>query len=86
MSKVKQRATKVQQQAKEVVEATKAIATGVEEFIIGAAIVITAGYNFYDLTIRPVDNVEYYVRLFSSVVVALSGAWLLARHFNKRVK
>jgi hypothetical protein len=77
---------KVKKQAKEISEATKRIINGVEEFVIGSAIVITAGYNFYDLTIRPVDKVEYTIRLASSVIVALAGAWLLARHFNNRSK
>lgn len=77
---------KVKKQAKELSEATKRVINGLEEFVIGVAIMVTAGYNFYDLTIRPVGNVEYTVRLASSVVVALSGAWLLARHFNNRAK
>jgi hypothetical protein len=77
---------KIKKQAKEVTEATKRVISGIEEFVIGVSIVITAGYNFYDLTIRPVGNVEYIVRLASSVVVALAGAWLLARHFNNRAK
>ena len=77
---------KVKKQAKEFTEATKRVINGLEEFVIGAAIVVTAGYNFYDLTIRPVTKVEYTVRLASSVIVALAGAWLLARHFNNRAK
>ncbi len=74
---------KVKKQAKQVTESTKRIINGVEEFVIGSAVVITAGYNYYDLSIRPVGNVEYVVRLASSVIVALAGAWLLAKHFNK---
>jgi hypothetical protein len=74
---------KVKKQAKQVTESTKRIINGLEEFVIGSAVVITAGYNYYDLSIRPVGNVEYVVRLASSVIVALAGAWLLAKHFNK---
>lgn len=77
---------KVKKQAKQVTESTKRIINGVEEFAIGTAVVITAGYNYYDLSIRPVGNVEYAVRLTSSVIVALAGTWLLARHFNNRAK
>jgi ABC-type nickel/cobalt efflux system permease component RcnA len=77
---------KVKKQAKQLTESTKRVISGVEEFVIGAAVVITAGYNYYDLSIRPVGNVEYVVRLASSVIVALAGAWLLARHFNNRAK
>ncbi len=77
---------KVKKQAKQVTESTKRIINGVEEFVIGSAVVITAGYNYYDLSIRPVGNVEYIVRLASSVIVALAGTWLLARHFNNRAK
>jgi ABC-type nickel/cobalt efflux system permease component RcnA len=73
---------KVKKQAKQLTESTKRVISGVEEFVIGA----TAGYNYYDLSIRPVGNVEYVVRLASSVIVALAGAWLLARHFNNRAK
>ena len=77
---------KVKKQAKQLTESTKRVISGVEEFVIGAAVVITAGYNYYDLSIRPVGNVEYVVRLASSVIVALAGTWLLARHFNNRAK
>ena len=77
---------KVKKQAKQVTESTKRVINGLEEFAIGTAIVITAGYNFYDLTIRPVDKMEYTVRLASSVIVALAGAFLLVKHFNNRAK
>lgn len=77
---------KVKKQAKQAVDTSKKVINGVEEFVIGTAIFITAGYNYYDLSIRPVDNVEYIVRLASSVIVGLAGAYLLVKHFANRSK
>lgn len=54
-----------------------------EHLVLAVALVVCAGYNYYDLTIREVGNVEYYARLVASVVIALKGAIEIFNFFNK---
>lgn len=77
---------KVKKQAKQVTESTKRIVNGLEEFVIGIAVATTAFYNYYDLSIRPVDKPEYIFRLGCSVIVFGIGVILLVKHFNNRAK
>lgn len=62
----------------------KRIIENAEHFILATALVICATYNYYDLTIRPVGDVEYYVRLVASVVIFLKGTIELIRFFDKQ--
>lgn len=66
------------------VTTTKRVIDNAEHFVLAMALVICASYNYYDLTIRPVGNVEYYVRLVGAVVIVLKGAWETLQFFNKQ--
>jgi cytochrome c biogenesis protein CcdA len=63
--------------------ATRRVIENAEHFVLAVSLVIVAFYNWYDLTIRSVGEVEQYVRLFASVVIALKGAVEIIRFFNK---
>ena len=52
----------------------KQIAMGAKELVLAVSLVISAGYNWYDLTIRPVGKVEFYARTAAAVIIALIGA------------
>jgi hypothetical protein len=67
---------------KEVVESTKKVIHGLENLILSASLVIVSFYNIYDLLNRPVDNFEYYVRAFASLVIALVGAGAIIKVFK----
>lgn len=66
------------------VESTKTVAKNVEEFALAASLVIVSAYNAYDLNIRPVGNIEFYVRAGASVVIGLKGAYAIISFFNKQ--
>lgn len=52
----------------------KQILVGAKELVLAVSLVICAGYNWYDLTIRPVGKVEFYIRTAASLIIALIGA------------
>jgi ABC-type nickel/cobalt efflux system permease component RcnA len=55
------------------------IVHGAEHLVLSLSIIIVSYYNIYDLQTRQVDNFELYVRSLASVVVALVGAWNIAK-------
>lgn len=74
---------KVTKQVTESYRTVKRIVDNAEHLVLASSLIITAGYNWYDLTIRPVGKVELYIRLFASVVIALKGAIEVLKFFNK---
>lgn len=64
----------------------KRIIENAEHFVLATALVICAAYNYYDLTIRTVGNVEYSVRVAAAVVIGLKGAWEVMSFFSKYKK
>ena len=77
---------KLTKHAKRVYTTTRRIVDNAEHFVLAIALIICAGYNWYDLTIREVNDVEFYVRLTASVVIALKGGLEVIRFFNKETK
>lgn len=75
---------KVKKISKQVTTEARSIFDSAEEFILSTSLLICAFYNYYDLSIRTTGNVEYYVRLIASVVIALWGAQLLVVHFRRK--
>jgi hypothetical protein len=73
----------IKDKTKEVVTTTKRVITNSERFVQGTALLVTSGYNYYDLTIRPVAEVEFYIRAAATVVIALRGAYELIRFLDK---
>lgn len=70
---------KFKKQARDGITTAKAIVHGAEHLVLALSIIIVSYYNIYDLQTRPVDKFELYVRALSSVVVALVGAWSIAK-------
>lgn len=75
---------KVNKQVKQAVQEGRNIFENAEELILSVSLLVCAFYNYYDLSIRGVGNVEYYVRLTASVVIAVWGANLLVQHFKRK--
>ena len=74
---------KIKKQVNDTYKTGKRIIENAEELILATSLVIVAAYNWYDLTIRAVGNVEYSVRLAASVIIALKGAIAVVQFFNK---
>lgn len=66
------------------VSTTKRVIGNAEEFVLASSLVIVSIYNAYDLAIRLVDDIEFYVRAFASVVIGIKGAWAVIQFFNKK--
>jgi hypothetical protein len=75
---------KISKRSKQVVQEGRDIFENMEELVLSVALLVCAFYNYYDLSIRGVGNVEYYVRLTASVVIAVWGANLLVQHFKRK--
>lgn len=74
---------KVTKKAQNAFDTSKRVVENAEHLVLALSLVITAAYNYYDLTIRPVGDVEYAVRLVASVVIVLKGAYETFTFFNK---
>lgn len=61
---------------------TKQVVKGAEDLVLATALVITSGYNAYDLTIREVGQVESYVRAAASAIIATVGAYAVVKVFK----
>ena len=75
---------RLKKQSKQVIQEGRDIFENAEELILSVSLLVCAFYNYYDLSIRGVGNVEYYVRLTASVVIAVWGANLLVQHFKRK--
>lgn len=73
---------KIKETIKREVQEVQEVADGLKETILSIALVITAGYNWYELTLRPVDQVEFYVRVSASAIIAYVGARQLLTIFK----
>lgn len=70
---------KIKQHAKDGYKTALAIIHGAEHLVLSVSIIIVSYYNIYDLQNRQVDTFELYTRSLASVVVALVGAWNIAK-------
>ena len=70
---------KVKEQVKQGYKTATAIVHGAEHLVLSVSIIIVSYYNIADLQNRQVDNFELYTRSLASVVVALVGAWSIAK-------
>lgn len=77
---------KIKKQVNETYKTTKTVIANMEELAIAVSLLISTAYNYYDLSIRPVGQVEYTVRLAAVVVTGLFSFNLLVKHFNKKSK
>ena len=75
---------KIKLRGKTIAKEGKDIFENAEELLLSVSLLICAFYNYYDLTIRAVGNVEYYARLTASVLIAIWGANLLVSHFKRK--
>ncbi len=75
--------SKLTDNVKTTVTTTKNVVMNAEEFVLAASLVIVSVYNAYDLSIRPVGNIEFYVRAIASVVIGLKGATAVIKFFDK---
>jgi hypothetical protein len=74
---------KVTKKATNAFDTAKRIVENAEHLVLALSLVVTAAYNYYDLTIRPVGDVEYTIRIIASVVIVLKGAYETFTFFNK---
>jgi len=74
----------LKKKSKQVTREARDIFDNAEELVLSVSLLVCAFYNYYDLSIRGVGNVEYYVRLTASVVIAVWGANLLVQHFKRK--
>lgn len=77
---------KIKKQVSDTYKTTKTVINNAEEFVIAVSLLISTFYNYYDLSIRPVGQVEYTVRLGAVVITSFVGFYLLVKHFNKKGK
>lgn len=70
---------RIKTHAKDGLKTAKAIIHGAEHLVLSVSIIIVSYYNIADLQNRQVDNFELYTRSLASVVVALVGAWSIAK-------
>ena len=75
--------TKVKKTTTDTFTTAKRVVENAEHLVLALSLVICASYNYYDLTIRPVGDVEYAIRIVASVVIVLKGAWETFTFFNK---
>lgn len=81
---IKNTKEKVTKQVDKTYSSIKRVIENAEHFVIATALVIVASYNYYDLTIRPVGEVEYYIRLAASITIFLKGSIEVIRFFDKQ--
>lgn len=81
--KISNAKSKVKKTTNDTFATAKRVVENAEHLVLALSLVITAGYNYYDLTIRPVGDVEYYIRLVASIVIVLKGAYETFTFFNK---
>lgn len=70
---------KITKRTVETYKSAMQIVHGAEHLVLALSIIIVSYYNIYDLQNRTVDNFELYTRSLASVVVALVGAWSIAK-------
>ena len=84
MSKLTNAKTKVKKTTTDTFTTVKRVVENAEHLVLALSLVICAAYNYYDLTIRPVGDVEYAIRIVASVVIVANGAVEIFRFFDKK--
>lgn len=74
--------SKLKQDVLTAIDTTKKVVAGAKDLFLSTCLVVVSAYNAYDLTIRPVDQVEYYVRAVASGTILLLGAWAVVKVFK----
>ncbi len=77
---------KIKKQVNDTYKTTKTVVANMEELAIAVSLLISTAYNYYDLSIRSVGQVEYTIRLAAVVITGLFSFNLLVKHFNKQGK